>query len=145
MQRDEDKLQAALWELIQLRKHPWVVAWAVNNNPRSARDGARCQRLGCLPGVPDLHFFDGSVQRYYALEIKTKSGRLSDSQIKWMNRLNEAGATVDVGYGWDECCHVLKLRKLIRPGVYGRFFGGADEVVQARPGRIQGRHDWNEP
>lgn len=139
-QRDEDKLQAALWELIQLRKHPGVLAWAVVNNPRNVIDGARLKRLGMVRGVPDLHFLANG--RYYTLEVKTKKGRMTDDQITWMTSLNAAGAIADIGHGWDECCHVLKLRNLIKPGVYGRFFGGAaDEVVQTRSKRSPSRND----
>ena len=136
-QRDEDKLQAALWELIQLRKHPGVLAWAVVNNPRNVIDGTRLKRLGMVRGVPDLHFVANG--RYYTLEVKTKKGRMTDDQITWMTSLNAAGVTADVGHGWDECVHILKLRNLIKPGVYGRFFGGTNEVVQARPGRRPSR------
>jgi hypothetical protein len=38
-----------------------------------------------------------------------------------MNNLNAAGAIADVGHGWDECVHILKVRNLIKPGMYGRF------------------------
>lgn len=118
-QRDEDKLQAALWQLISIQRMPGVLAWAVNNNPRNVIDGARCQRLGCLPGVPDLHFIVN--KRYQTLEIKTEKGRPTTAQLVWMNDLNRAGAVADLGRGWDECVDVLKLRGVIKPGTYHRF------------------------
>lgn len=132
MQRDEDKLQAALWQLICLRRMPGVEAWAVNNNPRSAKDGARCQRLGLIAGVSDLHFFVNG--RYYTLEVKTKKGRLNDKQIRWMTRMQAQGAICDVGYGWDECVHVLKVRHLIKPGTYGRFIAPTELPLMANAG-----------
>ena len=135
-QRDEDKLQAALWELIQLRKHPGVLAWAVVNNPRNVIDGARLKRLGMVRGVPDLHFLANG--RYHTLEIKTKGGRLTAEQIAWMNALNAAGGVADIGHGWDECVHILKVRNLIKPGVYGRFFGGVDGKI-SRPDAVDRR------
>ena len=134
--RDEDKLQAALWDLIQLRKQPGVLAWAVCNNPRSAPDGARLKRLGMLPGVPDLHFLVPGG-RYHTLEVKTLKGRPNPNQIAWMSNLNATGATADICRGWDDCVNMLILRNLIKPGVYGRFFseacvsrtGGTDDAA----------------
>lgn len=138
-QRDEDKLQAALWQLIQLRKRPGVLCWIVSNNPRSVQDAARLKRMGFQPGIPDLHFLVNG--RYQTLEIKTEKGRATPEQLAWMNNLNSHGAVADIGRGWDECVDVLQRRGVLLPGKYHRFKGSSDEMVQARSKRSLGRDD----
>jgi hypothetical protein len=119
MQRDEDKLQATLWNLLSLRRRPNVLCWAVNNNPRSVVDGARLKRMGCLAGIPDLHFLvDG---QYQVVEIKTEKGRLTPVQSNWLAKVRDHGGLADFGRGWDECCELLVGRNLLLPGTYHRF------------------------
>ena len=118
-QRDEDKLQADLWSLICLRHRPGVLAWAVNNNPRNVVDGVRLKRLGCVRGVPDLHFFVD--RQFQTLEIKTEKGRATPEQLTFMNDLNSRGAIADLGRGWNECVDVLQRRGVLLPGTYHRF------------------------
>lgn len=143
MQRDEDKLQMALWDLICLRKKDGVLAWAVCNNPRSARDGARYKKMGMVAGCPDMHFLVNG--RYQTLEIKTEKGRAGPDQLAWRDALLRRNLIADIGYGWDQCVEILERRGVLLPGKYHRFKGSSDEMVQARPGRIQGRHTGSEP
>ena len=114
--RDEDKLQAALWELIQLRRKPGVLAWAVCNNPRSAPDGARLKRMGMVPGIPDLHFYvDGKFQ---VLEVKTEKGVVSNNQFAWHKAFIEQGVRAEIGRGWNECVDALQYNGVLLPGTY---------------------------
>ena len=89
MQRDEDKLQAALWELICMRKK---------------RPGYWPGRSTTIPGVlvtvpatsdwagagiPDLHFLVNG--RYQTLEVKTEKGRQEPARTGWIEALNARG------------------------------------------------------
>jgi hypothetical protein len=117
-QRDEDKLQMALWELICMRKKDGVLAWAVCNNPRSARDGARYKKMGMVAGCPDLHFLVNG--RYQTLEVKTEKGRPSLAQLAWRDALLRRNLIADIGFGWDQCVEILERRGVLLPGRYGR-------------------------
>tara|TARA_R100001015_G_C4616516_1_gene172681 strand:- start:642 stop:1142 length:501 start_codon:yes stop_codon:yes gene_type:complete len=56
--------------------------------------GARLKRMGLHPGWPDLQFLHKG--RYYGMEVKTKTGRLSQSQRRMHSLLEEQGVSVAV-------------------------------------------------
>lgn len=63
-----------------------------NEGRRSPRSGARMKRMGMMAGVPDLQL-PLPVGRYSGLwmELKTKRGRLTDTQKWWLERLQRYG------------------------------------------------------
>jgi hypothetical protein len=56
--------------------------------------GARLKRMGLHPGWPDLQFLYKG--RYFGMEVKTKTGRLSQSQRRMHSLLEEQGVSVAV-------------------------------------------------
>ena len=56
--------------------------------------GARLKRMGLQPGWPDLQFLHKG--RYFGMEVKTKTGRLSQSQRRMHSLLEEQGVSVAV-------------------------------------------------
>ena len=56
--------------------------------------GARLNRMGLQPGWPDLQFLHKG--RYFGMEVKTKTGRLSQSQRRMHSLLEEQGVSVAV-------------------------------------------------
>jgi len=66
--------------------------------------------LGILPGVSDFVFLkkDG---RCAFLEIKTKKGRLSENQKRFIEDAKKLGHDVAIAYGWNEILE--KVEKII--------------------------------
>ena len=56
--------------------------------------GARLKRMGLQPGWPDLQFLHKG--RYYGMEVKTKTGRLSQSQRRMHDLMEDQGISVAV-------------------------------------------------
>lgn len=111
----EDKIQIALVSHIRMRGMPDMVPIHVNNNPRSARDGARLKAKGMIAGVPDMVYAYRGLTFWH--EVKTKKGRLSPEQKQFHKRLEDAGHLVIVTYGLDDALEKLVEIGLIRGGV----------------------------
>ena len=56
--------------------------------------GARLKRMGLQPGWPDLQFIYKG--KYFGMEVKTKAGRLSQSQRRMHFLLEEQGVSVAI-------------------------------------------------
>lgn len=80
-----------------------------NGGKRKAKEGARFKKQGVRAGFPDMFFFV-PVGKYAGLAIEMKKPivkgeskpRVSDSQKKWLARLNGNGYLSVVCYGCDE-------------------------------------------
>lgn len=66
--------------------------------------------LGILPGVPDICFLlpNGNIT---FLELKTKQGKLSDNQKKFIFQAEKLNHNIIVGYGWDDI--LKKIKKIL--------------------------------
>jgi hypothetical protein len=60
-----------------------------NGEKRNKITGAKLKRLGVLPGAADLLLWHKGYS--FALELKAPGGRLSESQLEFMARFNDAG------------------------------------------------------
>ena len=69
----------------------------------------RNRQMGVRSGVPDL-FCPVPRKGYHGLfiEMKTKTGRLSMVQKKWIAVLDELGYKVVVAKGWEEAAQALE-------------------------------------
>ena len=56
--------------------------------------GARLKRMGLQPGWPDLQFLHKG--RYFGMEVKTKTGRLSTAQRRMHSLMEDQGISVAV-------------------------------------------------
>ena len=63
----------------------------------------RNRQLGVKSGVPDL-MLPIPAGDYHGLfvEMKTKGGRVSETQKKWIDALNGLGYLAVVAYGWED-------------------------------------------
>ena len=79
-----------------------------NERKCSAREGARLKSMGVKSGVPDLCLpvARGKHHGLY-IELKTKSGKVSDAQKWWQAELNGQDYLSAVCYGWDQAVKVL--------------------------------------
>lgn len=68
----------------------------------------RNRQMGVKAGVPDL-FYPVPAQGYHGMfiEMKTKTGRISKSQAKWIKTLETVGYKCVVAHGWEEARDAL--------------------------------------
>tara|TARA_R110000787_G_scaffold35454_1_gene91053 strand:+ start:2293 stop:2649 length:357 start_codon:yes stop_codon:yes gene_type:complete len=86
----ETEISIAFMEWIHL-VHPTLLCYHTpNGERRSAPTGKKLKRMGVLPGVPDYTILKLSGCQQYVglfLELKSNSGRLSDPQRQFRDRL----------------------------------------------------------
>jgi hypothetical protein len=81
-----------------------------NEGLRTQRNGARLKAQGMVAGAPDIVLVDlTSAEVPVAIEMKTKKGRLTDSQRNMHDIMRRAGWHVIVAYGAEDA--VDQLRK----------------------------------
>ncbi len=102
----EAEIQRAVCRHLTQRGVDGLVWFAVpNQGRREPRSAAILKGLGVKAGVSDLIFcYDG---RFYALELKTEKGALSESQDKFVNDCLNVGAWVGVAYGLNDALKIL--------------------------------------
>lgn len=107
----EQDIQRAVFDHIRWRRMPGVFAFHVPNaGKRNSVEAAILEALEARAGVPDVFALrDG---RCYALELKTKTGRLTSVQKHAMAVLERAGALTTVCRGLDPALHTLERRSL---------------------------------
>ena len=69
----------------------------------------RNRQMGVKSGVPDL-MLPIPARGYHGMfiEMKTKNGRLSNDQKRWLDILNTFGYLAVVAYGWEDArCQIL--------------------------------------
>jgi hypothetical protein len=82
---------------------------------RTRAEGAILRSLGTRAGIPDLLIvYRGQL---YALELKTESGRLTDTQSATHEEMKRAGVIVATAYGIDAALEQLCVWGLLRPDV----------------------------
>lgn len=69
----------------------------------------RNRQMGVKAGVPDL-IYPVPMQGYHGLfiEMKTKTGRLSAEQKRWITALETFGYKVVVAHGWEQAKEALQ-------------------------------------
>ena len=90
----EHRLQAACvrWFRLQYPKMRHNLFAVPNGGKRDAVTGAKLKEEGALAGVADLILLKSN--RFYGallIEVKTKTGRQSDSQKEWEQKITEDG------------------------------------------------------
>ena len=101
MKHEEDDIQSAFFDYIRLaqHKHPDLALMfhPANGGKRDARVAARMKRQGVVPGVPDV-IFPCANHKFFglAIEFKSRTGKLSENQAKYIDRLLLNGWSVHV-------------------------------------------------
>jgi hypothetical protein len=70
------------------------------------------RRLGTLAGASDLLLWHQGNS--FALELKAPGGRLSESQLEFLARFNDAGGHTAVAEGIDRALAVLEAWGILR-------------------------------
>ena len=112
-QRPEAAIHAAVCDHLRLRAKPDVL-WLhpANGGTRDIREAARFKRMGVLAGASDLLFWHRSNS--FALELKSPGGRLSDAQLGFLARFNDAGGHSASAEGVDRALATLEAWGLLR-------------------------------
>jgi hypothetical protein len=109
----ENAIHAAVVEHLRMRAKPDVLWIHVpNGGARDARTGAMLKRMGTLAGASDLLFWHRGNS--FALELKSPGGRLSENQLEFFARFNEAGGHTAVAEGIDRALACLSAWGLLR-------------------------------
>ena len=109
----EAQLQAAVVEHLRLRAKPDVLWLHVpNGGTRDIREAARFKRMGVLAGASDLLFWHRGNS--FALELKSPGGRLSEAQLEFLTRFNDAGGHAASAVGIERALACLEAWGLLR-------------------------------
>ena len=92
-------------QLIQwVKQFPWgQFLFHIPNETTGGRGWiVRNSQMGCRKGVPDL-MLPIPAGGYHGLfvEMKTRRGKVSDNQQRWIDALNTFGYRAVVCYGWE--------------------------------------------
>jgi VRR-NUC domain len=87
----EAKLHRGVTEHLRVRAKPDVL-WLhpANGGKRDIREAAQFKRMGMLAGASDLLLWHQGNS--FALELKSPGGRLSEAQLDFLARFNDAGS-----------------------------------------------------
>lgn len=111
--RQEDRIQRAVFDHLRSRAHADVFAFHVpNGGKRKPIEAAILKGLGVTAGVPDIIAIHKG--KCYAMELKSKDGRPSTRQLETIERLNKAGAFTAICYELDPALRVLEAWGLLK-------------------------------
>jgi hypothetical protein len=120
----EAQLHAAVVDHLRLRAEPDVVfLHPANGGKRDVREALRFRRMGVLAGASDLLLWHRG--HAFALELKAPGGRLSDAQLEFLARFNDAGGHSAVAEGLDRALAILEAWGLLRGRALVERSGGA--------------------
>ena len=108
----ERQIHCAVVEHLRLRAKPGVL-WThpANGERRDKITGAKLKRMGVLAGAADLLLWHNG--HAFALELKAPGGRLSEAQLEFMARFNEAGGHSAWAEGVDRALAILEAWGLL--------------------------------
>jgi hypothetical protein len=106
-QRPEATIHAAVCDHLRLRAKPDVL-WLhpANGGSRDIREAARFKRMGVLAGASDLLLWHRGNS--FAIELKSPGGRLSNAQLEFLARFNDAGGYSASAEGIDRAIACLE-------------------------------------
>lgn len=118
----EAAIQRAVMQNFRQRSYPGVFACHVpNGGYRKPIEAAILKGQGVVSGTPDiiacrLMVAEGGSYygQFFALELKTETGKVSETQQGVIETLRKAGAIVGVAYGLDDALRWLEDNELLR-------------------------------
>jgi hypothetical protein len=105
----EQAMLVQWWNIAGSKLTPNAVLAAIpNGGARDAITGARLKREGVVKGMPDLFLACARSGRHgLFVEMKTKRGRVSESQRNLFPLLESQGYAVAVCHGWREAAETV--------------------------------------
>jgi hypothetical protein len=114
---------------IDALKHSGLVWWRVSNGPSIYTVNKKIAfRKSHIAGFPDLAGIT-NTGLFWALELKTTKGRLSENQKVWIDRLEKSGATVVVARSTSEVLNFIYALKKIKPHADAQGFHKREEQL----------------
>jgi hypothetical protein len=108
----ERDIQEAVCEHLRTRGRPRLVWFAVpNGGSRDVREAANMKRQGVTAGVADIILLHDC--KFFALELKSETGRLSEAQMAFLAAVNEAGGFAAHAHGLDRAIATLEAWQLL--------------------------------
>jgi hypothetical protein len=108
----EFKIHGAVCDHLRLRAKPDVLWLHVPNQRNTdAKTGAMLKRMGVRAGASDLLLWHRGNS--FALELKSPGGRLSDAQLEFLARFNDAGGHGASAEGVDRAIACLEGWELL--------------------------------
>jgi len=109
----EAAIQRAVCDHLRLRAKAEVL-WlhCPNGEHRNPITGAKLKRMGVLAGASDLLLWHQGNS--FALELKAPGGRLSEAQLEFLARFNDAGGHTANAEGIDRALACLSAWGLLR-------------------------------
>jgi len=106
----EQAMLVQWWHIAGSKLAPNVILAAIpNGGARDAVTGARLKREGVVKGMPDLFLACARSGRHgLFVEMKTRRGRVSESQRNLFPLLEAHGYGVAVCHGWREAANVIE-------------------------------------
>lgn len=111
MKRDEDKVHVAILDWIRTVAPQCLPFHVPNEGERTASAAVNLQRLGLVPGIPDLAIL-APGGRVYFIEVKAQGGVLSKAQRAINDRFLEMGQPYAVCRSIDDARVAFKHWKL---------------------------------
>lgn len=100
------------WARLARGKYPELdmLYHITNEGKRSVVTGARLKSEGLKPGVPDLCLAvaRGGAHGLYIEMKRTKGGRVSPEQARWIEKLSREGYVAVVCRGWEQARDVIE-------------------------------------
>jgi len=90
--------------------HPNILAFAIpNGGNRDAITGAILKREGVTPGIPDIMIARANgVYHGLFIELKTETGRMTESQKAIKEKLESEGYKVEMCQGWEQAVKITQ-------------------------------------
>lgn len=101
--REEDSIMTVIFDWIRLHKLDGFIWHVANERKCSLRQGALLKRMGVKAGVSDI-FVAKASRSFHGmfLEVKTKKGKATPSQKKFIEDMRMEGYEAVIAYGADE-------------------------------------------
>ena len=95
----------------------WIYTHIASGEKRDPVTAARLKRMGVVGGFPDLAFF-GPAGRVCWIELKARSGRLSEAQADVASHLVAAGHGYLCSSDYRDVIETLKGWGVVRSGIH---------------------------
>jgi hypothetical protein len=117
--KPEQAIQRAVFDNIRCRGMPGVYAFhPANGGYRKPIEASILKSLGVVAGTPDVIIVHQG--KCFAMELKAANGKMAESQIEAISRLQRAGAITAVCVGLDVALRTLEGWGILR----GKAAGG---------------------
>ena len=70
------------------------------------------QGLGSEKGIPDIICIEKGTGRYCGVEVKTATGKMSEHQLKWKQRIEAAGGRYILARSVDDVVNALRVKQI---------------------------------